>query len=96
MHDDWLLDPDIRFLNHGSFGACPRPVLEAQQRYRERMERDPVQWMIVHLEPLMDAARSELAALVGHEVPGQVAKAGRRCDLHLPPVDVRESLMRSE
>jgi hydroxymethylglutaryl-CoA lyase len=36
----------------------------------------------------------KLAALVGHEVPGQVAKAGRRCDLHLPPLEVRESLTR--
>jgi len=36
----------------------------------------------------------KLTALVGHDVPGQIIKAGRACDLHPPPVDVRDSLMR--
>jgi isopenicillin-N epimerase len=33
-----MLDPEITFLNHGSFGACPSPALDAQRRFREQME----------------------------------------------------------
>jgi isopenicillin-N epimerase len=61
----WTLDPAITFLNHGSFGACPRPVLAAQQRWRERLEAEPVRFMVRELEPALDAARAALAAFVG-------------------------------
>ena len=61
----WLLDPDVVFLNHGSFGACPRPVMEEQQRWRERLEREPVRFMARDLEGLMDEARGKVAAFVG-------------------------------
>jgi isopenicillin-N epimerase len=61
----WALDPSITFLNHGSFGACPRPVLAAQQRWRERLESEPVRFMVRELEPALDAARAALAAFVG-------------------------------
>jgi isopenicillin-N epimerase len=61
----WTLDPSTVFLNHGSFGATPRPVLEAQDEWRARMEREPVAFFARDLEPAMDAARSALAAFVG-------------------------------
>ncbi|WP_437733139.1 aminotransferase class V-fold PLP-dependent enzyme [Sorangium sp. So ce1335] len=61
----WPLDPAVTFLNHGSFGACPRAVLEAQQRYRDLLERQPVRFFLRELEPLLDAARAELASFVG-------------------------------
>lgn len=61
----FLLDPAITFLNHGSCGACPVPVLRAQSELRMRMERDPVHFFLRELEPLLEAARAELAAFVG-------------------------------
>ena len=61
----WTLDPEIDFLNHGSFGACPRPVLEAQAELRMRLERNPVQFLARELEGLLDVARAALAQFVG-------------------------------
>jgi isopenicillin-N epimerase len=61
----WSLDPGVIYLNHGSFGACPIPVLEAQSRYRARLERGPVHFLVRELEGLLDSARRELGAFVG-------------------------------
>ena len=61
----WPLDPRITFLNHGSFGSCPRAVLEYQRELRERMERQPVQFLVRELEPLLDEARNAVAKFIG-------------------------------
>jgi isopenicillin-N epimerase len=61
----WDLDPDVVFLNHGSFGACPRVVLAEQQRLRAELEAEPVRFLHRELEPRLDAARAALAAFVG-------------------------------
>ena len=63
----WLLDSKITFLNHGSFGACPLPVLAAQQQLRDRIERQPLQFFGRDLEGLLDQARQQLAEFVGAE-----------------------------
>ncbi len=57
----WALDPAITFLNHGSFGACPAAVLDAQTALRQRMEAEPVRFLQRELEGLMDEARASLA-----------------------------------
>jgi len=61
----WALEPGLDFLNHGSFGATPRVVLEAQEAWRVQMEAEPVRFFGHDLEGLLDAARGELAAFVG-------------------------------
>ena len=61
----WTLDPDVAFLNHGSFGACPAEVLEAQCALRARMEREPVRFLSRDLDGLLEGARSALGAFVG-------------------------------
>ena len=61
----WTLDPSIVFLNHGSFGATPRVVLDLQQELRRRMELEPIRFLVRELEALLDAARGELGSFVG-------------------------------
>jgi isopenicillin-N epimerase len=61
----WLLDPDVVFLNHGSFGACPRRVLEIQTGWRQRLERQPLQFLVRELEAHVDSARAALARFIG-------------------------------
>src|SRR5947207_5813940 len=61
----WPLDPDIVFLNHGSFGACPREVLERQAALRAEMEAEPVRFLSRELDGRLDVARAALAAFLG-------------------------------
>ena len=63
----WDLDPHVAFLNHGSFGATPRAVLQQQAEFRARMERQPVQFLGRDLRPLLRHARVDLASFVGCE-----------------------------
>jgi isopenicillin-N epimerase len=61
----WALDPGITFLNHGSFGACPRDVLDVQRRWQDRMEAEPVQFLARDLPGLLEEARVALGAFIG-------------------------------
>jgi isopenicillin-N epimerase len=61
----WNLDPRVTYLNHGSFGASPRKVLEAQAALRVRMESSPARFFWRELEHLLDEARVALARFVG-------------------------------
>jgi len=56
------LDPSIHFLNHGSFGACPKPVFEAYQRWQAELERQPVAFLGREATALLAESRSALAS----------------------------------
>jgi isopenicillin-N epimerase len=60
----YLLNPDVTFLNHGSFGACPRPVFETSQKWQREMELNPVAFM-GRLPELLAQARAQLGHYVG-------------------------------
>jgi isopenicillin-N epimerase len=76
VKDLFLLDPDVVYLNHGSFGACPRPVFEEYQRLQLELERQPVEFLALErrFPDLLDAARGRLAAYLG-AAPGNLAWA---------------------
>jgi isopenicillin-N epimerase len=65
LRELFLLDPDVVYLNHGSFGACPRPVFERYQAWQRELEREPVQFIKSRVSDLLAATRAELGAFVG-------------------------------
>ncbi len=65
LREFFLLRPDVVFLNHGSFGACPRPVFEAYQRWQRELEGQPVEFLGRRFPGLMAEARRALAEYVG-------------------------------
>lgn len=68
----WTLDPAVSFLNHGSFGATPRPVLEAQRVLRDEMESQPVRFLDRHLPARIADVRDEVAAFLDADAAGLV------------------------
>lgn len=72
LRGHWNLHPDVHFLNHGSFGACPAEVLEKQTIWRMRMEREPVKFLGREILGHLDEARGVLAEFVGADPGGLV------------------------
>jgi isopenicillin-N epimerase len=66
----WRLDPAVTFLNHGSYGACPEPVLRAQQAWRDRMVAEPIRFLSDELRGELDAARRAVAAFLNADPEG--------------------------
>lgn len=62
---EFLLRPGIAFLNHGSFGACPRPIFAEYQRWQRALEEQPVEFLARRLDDLLAEARGELGTFLG-------------------------------
>jgi isopenicillin-N epimerase len=68
MRQHFLLDPSVAFLNHGSYGACPRDVFEDYQKWQLELERNPVDFLGRNSAQLLKTARQILATHVGAQV----------------------------
>ena len=62
---DFLLAEGIDHLNHGSYGATPRSVLDAAQRWRLEIEADPSTFFRRDLPGLLRGAAERVAAFLG-------------------------------
>lgn len=65
LRREFLLDPDVTFLNHGSFGACPRPVFDVYQGWQRELERQPVEFLGRRYHGLLADVRGALGAFLG-------------------------------
>jgi isopenicillin-N epimerase len=67
----FLLDPEVTFLNHGSYGACPEPVFAVYQRWQRELERQPVEFLGRRYHTLLAEVRAALASYLSCN-PGDV------------------------
>ena len=65
LREQFLIRPDITFLNHGSFGACPRPVFQRYQEWQLELERQPVEFIGRRAHELLSDSRAALAGYLG-------------------------------
>ncbi len=65
MKELYHLDSSITFLNHGSFGACPKPVFEVYQNWQRKLEQQPVEFMAIKVYDFLEEARHALGDYVG-------------------------------
>lgn len=64
LKEMFLLDPQVIFLNHGSFGACPRPVFDAYQAWQIKLEQQPVQFLGIELDNYLHHSREVLGEYI--------------------------------
>lgn len=67
----WGFDGSIAFLNHGSFGACPLPVLEYRRQLLAELESEAMEYLLHRAQPLVDGSRRILCDLIGAD-PSEV------------------------
>lgn len=68
----WDLDPGVTFLNHGSFGACPREVRAAQRRWQDALEAEPVRFFVDEAPGAVRVAAGVVASFLGADPGGLV------------------------
>jgi isopenicillin-N epimerase len=65
LRDQFFLDPNLTFLNHGSFGSVPRPVFEVHNDWRRRIEIDPIDLIVRQRPQLLEASKQAVAQFLG-------------------------------
>jgi len=65
LRDEYLLAPDVVYLNHGALGACPKPVFERYQAWQRELETQPVEFVSRRGPGLIDESRAALARYLG-------------------------------
>ncbi len=60
MKSQFLLDPKITYLNHGSFGACPKVIFADYQKWQLELEREPVQFIVKNAHSYLKASKVAL------------------------------------
>lgn len=79
MLDEWMLDPGVLYLNHGTVGATPRRVLAFQQAVRDRMERGPSQFLLREVaRAFIPSPEPSQPSLVRHAASQVAARFGCR------------------
>jgi isopenicillin-N epimerase len=68
----WDFEPGLTFLTHGTFGACPRPIVERRAELVRELEANPIRFYTRDYEERFDAARSEVAAFLNADREGTV------------------------
>ena len=72
LQEQFLLDSSVIYLNHGSFGATPRPVFESYQRWQRALEAQPTEFLGRRAVDLLENSRQELAAYLGTDAKNLV------------------------
>lgn len=83
LRDQFLLDRDVIFLNHGSFGACPLPVFARYQEWQHELERQPVEFLGRRYDTLLNMARSQLAIYLNADVQNLIFVPNATAGLNL-------------
>ena len=60
----FMLDPEITYLNHGSYGACPKPIFDKLVKMKKKLEFEPVRFLGHDVYPLLDKSRESLSNFI--------------------------------
>ncbi|HLY71876.1 MAG TPA: aminotransferase class V-fold PLP-dependent enzyme [Puia sp.] len=68
IKDQFLLNPEVVFLNHGSYGACPKPIFDDYQRWQRALEFEPIQFISKKREDALLVSKKALAGYIGCDI----------------------------
>lgn len=89
LRAEWPLRAGVVYLNHGSFGPSPLPVIEAREAWSRRLEAEPMDCFVRTMEADLDAAAEELGRFVGADADGLVFVPNATVAMNLVAANVR-------